>query len=223
MSKRSRGAEAVPPAAANKLLASLDTDKYVELLAKLVGEAEHLQNSPPQSLIPNEDRASDHVLERLEPFSATNGGPLIIERVHFTPNRGNVIITYPGTTDASVAFVGAHLDVVPANPENWERDPFALTVEGDRLYGRGTTDCLGHVALITELMVALATQRPALRRTVSAVFIANEENGHVVGIGVDRLMATGKLDHIKGGPVIWVDSADSQPSIGTCGSLPWHL
>jgi acetylornithine deacetylase len=29
------------------------------------------------------------------------------------------------------------MDVVPANPENWERDPFSLSVEGDRLYGRG--------------------------------------------------------------------------------------
>ena len=38
------------------------------------------------------------------------------------------------------------MDVVPANPENWQRDPFKLTVEGDQLFGRGTTDCLGHVS-----------------------------------------------------------------------------
>lgn len=37
----------------------------------------------------------------------------------------------------SVAFVGAHMDVVPANPENWDRDPFKLNIEGDKLYGRG--------------------------------------------------------------------------------------
>lgn len=30
-------------------------------------------------------------------------------------------------------------------------DPFKLIVEGDKLYGRGTTDCLGHVALLTDL------------------------------------------------------------------------
>ena len=35
----------------------------------------------------------------------------------------------------TVAFVGSHLDVVPADPETWERDPFKLTVEGDKLYG----------------------------------------------------------------------------------------
>ena len=41
------------------------------------------------------------------------------------------------------SFVGSHLDVVPANPETWNCDPFKLTVDpdGDRLFGRGTTDC----------------------------------------------------------------------------------
>ena len=57
------------------------------------------------------------------------------------------------------------MDVVPANPETWKRDPFKLTVEGDHLYGRGATDCLGHVALLTELMMGLAIERPALQRT----------------------------------------------------------
>ena len=58
---------------------------------------------------------------------------------------------------------------------------------------------------------------------MSAVFIANEEDGHVQGIGVDKLMDTGKMDHIKRGPVFWVDVADSQPCMGTAGSVTWHL
>jgi acetylornithine deacetylase len=28
------------------------------------------------------------------------------------------------------AFVGSHLDVVPANPETWNVNPFELTVDG---------------------------------------------------------------------------------------------
>jgi hypothetical protein len=42
-------------------------------------------------------------------------------------------------TDAkkTLGFVGSHMDVVPANPESWERDPFKITIEGDKLYGRG--------------------------------------------------------------------------------------
>ena len=55
-----------------------------------------------------------------------------------------------------MSFVGCHLDVVPANPETWDIDPFKLTVEGDMLKGRGTTDCLGHVSLITQLFAAVS-------------------------------------------------------------------
>ena len=82
---------------------------------------------------------------------------------------------------------------------------------------------MGHIALITELFLELAIKRPPLRRTVTAVFIANEENGVVENIGVDQLMATGKMDRLKNGPVYWVDCADSQPCTGTCGSATWTL
>ena len=47
-----------------------------------------------------------------------------------------------------------------------------LLVQGDKLHGRGTTDCLGHVALITELFILLAEKKPALKYSVHAVFIA---------------------------------------------------
>ncbi len=33
-----------------------------------------------------------------------------------------------------------HLDVVPANPENWDHDPFGGQIDGEFLYGRGALD-----------------------------------------------------------------------------------
>jgi hypothetical protein len=70
-------------------------------------------------------------------------------------------------------------DVVTANPDSWSFDPFKLTREGDKLLGRGVTDCLGHVALLTELFRQLAVTQPPLKATVMGVFIANEENSTV--------------------------------------------
>lgn len=70
-------------------------------------------------------------------------------------------------------------DVVTANPDTWSFDPFKLSVEGDKLQGRGVTDCLGHVALVTELFIQLAEHRPKLTPTLIAVFISNEENATV--------------------------------------------
>jgi acetylornithine deacetylase len=137
--------------------------------------------------------------------------------------RGNVIIKYPGTTDKVCSFVGSHLDVVPAEPKTWEHNPFKLFVDGDMLYGRGTTDCLGHVALLTDLMATLAEQKPILKTSVVVVFIVNEENSSFVGLGVDQLVKENYLDGLKGGPLFWIDAADSQPCIGTCGNLQWRL
>ena len=121
-----------------------------------------------------------------------------------------MIIKYPGTTDKICSFVGSHLDVVPANPASWERNPFVLTVEGDTLYGRGTTDCLGHVALLTDLLCTLAENKPVLKTSIVVVFIVNEENSSFVGLGVDQLAKEGYLDALKSGPLFWIDAADSQ-------------
>ena len=76
----------------------------------------------------------------------------------------------------------AHMDVVTANPESWAFDPFTFSREGDQLRGRGTTDCLGHVALLAELFKLLGQRRPKLKRTVVGVWIANEENSKVGGL-----------------------------------------
>ena len=115
------------------------------------------------------------------------------------------------------------LDVVPADPKTWDRNPFQLNIEGDVLYGRGTTDCLGHIALLTDLMATLAEKKPQLKTSIVLVFIANEENGDFVGVGVDQLAKEGYLDSLKAGPLFWIDAADSQPCIGTAGTITWKM
>ncbi|KAL9167084.1 hypothetical protein ABFS82_05G073000 [Erythranthe guttata] len=202
----------------------LNKDSFVTLLSKLIGESKHVQNNPPD-LIPEEDRIVGHVLDHLRPFStATGGGPLIINHVTYKPKRGNLIVEYPGTQPGKIlSFVGMHMDVVTANPSDWDFDPFTMSIEGDKLRGRGTTDCLGHVALVAELMKRLGETKPQLKSTVVAVFIASEENSSIPGVGVDALVKDGLLDKLKQGPLFWIDTADKQPCIGTGGMIPWKL
>eukprot|EP00878_Enallax_costatus_P036747 GHUV01041295.1.p1 GENE.GHUV01041295.1~~GHUV01041295.1.p1 ORF type:complete len:397 (+),score=107.15 GHUV01041295.1:486-1676(+) len=201
----------------------LDEGKFIDMLGKLIGEAKYLQNNPPE-LVPTEDRAARHVLEVLEPLSVDHGGPLVVRHVSFVEGRGNIIVEYPGKPGGGcISFVGAHLDVVTANPESWSFDPFKLTRDDDKLQGRGVTDCLGHVALMTELFRQLGTLKPQLKPTVLGVFIANEENSTLLGIGVDELVKRGMLDKCKEGPLYWLDTADSQPCIGTGGIAAWQL
>ncbi|XP_048447500.1 acetylornithine deacetylase-like [Pyrus x bretschneideri] len=207
-----------------KIVGDLDKESFMSLLSKLIGESKYLQNNPP-GLIPQEDRAVKQVLDSLLPLSTTTvGGPLVINHVTYFPGRGNVIVEYPGTVPGKIlSFVGCHMDVVTANPKDWEFDPFSLSIEGDKLRGRGTTDCLGHVALVTELMRRLAETKPKLKSTVVAVFIANEENSSISGVAVDALVKDGLLSKLKDGPLFWIDTADKQPCIGTGGMIPWKL
>ena len=59
-----------------------------------------------------------------------------------------------------LAFV-SHIDTVPAG-EGWTRDPFKATVEGDKLYGRGSGDAKASVAaMLTAAQDVAAAGGPA--------------------------------------------------------------
>jgi acetylornithine deacetylase len=57
------------------------------------------------------------------------------------------------------------------------------------------------VALVAQLMKRLGEVKPALKHSVIAVFICNEENSSVTGIGVDGLVKDKLLDKLKTGPL----------------------
>ncbi len=205
---------------------TLNTDRFLRVLRALVAVGERLQNSPSQEQPPpQEDLAGDIVLDELSAHTAR--GRLQVERVSYTKGRGNLILSYPGRSvgrpHQTVAFVGAHLDVVPADPKDWQRPPFALQVEGDRLYGRGVTDCLGHVAVLTDLFAQLAESEVELDHSVVGVVIADEELSNTHGVGIGRLVKDGRLDHLKNGPLYWIDSADFGPTTATAGMALWRL
>lgn len=55
---------------------------------------------------------------------------------------GNVIGEIDDGGESSVVFEG-HMDTVTADEKEWKHKPFDGTIEGDRLYGRGTSDMKG--------------------------------------------------------------------------------
>lgn len=55
------------------------------------------------------------------------------------------------------------------------------------------------------------------------IFIANEEAGGILGIGIDQLSREGYLEPLKKGPLFWVDAADRQPCVGTAGMVQWKI
>ena len=69
-----------------------------------------------------------------------------------------------------MGFIGSHFDVVLANPESWEHDPFKLTTEGEKMYGQGPTDCLGHVATGTKIGCSWQKEAIAEAKNSSCVY-----------------------------------------------------
>ncbi|KAF6151314.1 hypothetical protein GIB67_040587 [Kingdonia uniflora] len=103
----------------SSLIFDFDAESFTKLLSKLIGESKYLQNNPPE-LIPQENRVVKHLLDVLLPFSTTQGGPLVVNHVTYVEGRGNLIVEYPGTVPGKIlSFVGCHMDVVTANPDDW--------------------------------------------------------------------------------------------------------
>ncbi|MBI3304164.1 MAG: hypothetical protein HYZ72_19035, partial [Deltaproteobacteria bacterium] len=84
----------------------LNDDRFLRALGGMMAVCERLQNSPLKDApSPQEDLAGDVVCQELEPLARK--GKLRVERVSYAEGRGNLILTYPGRTARTVAFVGA--------------------------------------------------------------------------------------------------------------------
>ena len=72
-------------------------------------------------------------------------------------------------------ILSGHTDVVPVQGQPWETDPFELTQEGDKLYGRGACDMKGFLACC---LAAVPTfQQADLKKPVYFAFSFDEEIG----------------------------------------------
>ncbi len=81
-----------------------------------------------------------------------------------------------------------HLDVVPVGTAAWTIDPFAATLDGDRLWGRGASDMKAGVAAMTVAALRWAERHGA--GDLYLAFTADEERG---GLGAEALSSAGKL------------------------------
>ena len=72
-------------------------------------------------------------------------------------------------------ILSGHTDVVPVDGQDWHTDPFAMTEKAGRLYGRGTSDMKGFIALC--LAFAPKFAELDLQRPIHFAFSYDEEVG----------------------------------------------
>ncbi|MBY8334484.1 M20/M25/M40 family metallo-hydrolase [Qipengyuania pacifica] len=73
----------------------------------------------------------------------------------------------------------AHMDVVDALPEDWDRDPFTLTEEDGYFFGRGTMDNKYGVANLVGTFIRLKNEGWTPNRDLYLAFSGDEETGMV--------------------------------------------
>jgi acetylornithine deacetylase len=88
--------------------------------------------------------------------------------------KANLLATI-GPEVAGGVVLSGHTDVVPVDGQPWTSDPFVLTHRGDKLYGRGTCDMKGFLALA--LAAAPRLVAAPLKRPVHLAFSYDEEVG----------------------------------------------
>jgi acetylornithine deacetylase/succinyl-diaminopimelate desuccinylase-like protein len=90
---------------------------------------------------------------------------------------------------AKPILFSAHMDVVDARPEDWDRDPYKLIEENGTFYGRGTLDNKAGVAALTSTILRLKKAGAKPRRTLVFAFVGDEETGLDEADGTTRQIA----------------------------------
>jgi acetylornithine deacetylase/succinyl-diaminopimelate desuccinylase-like protein len=92
------------------------------------------------------------------------------------PKEGGLVAILPGTDPkAKAILLLAHIDVVEAKREDWERDPFKLIEEGGYFYARGSLDDKSMSATWVDTLIRLRAERTKPRRTVKMALTCGEE------------------------------------------------
>ncbi|WXG46105.1 MAG: M20 family metallopeptidase [Candidatus Atabeyarchaeum deiterrae] len=125
--------------------------------------------------------------------------------------RPNVIVDLDKNSDTTLLLV-THFDIVPPGGE-WTHDPFKLTIENDKAYGRGASDDKGAIVSCLGALSKLADDKTA-DVNVKLIITCDEEVGGEAGIEylTDRVK-------IRGDAALVVDSGPEYVSCGASGVI----
>lgn len=127
------------------------------------------------------------VTDYLERFAQRLG--LDYLRQPISPGRDNLIVTLPGERDpiagGQLLLLEAHQDTVPV--EGMTIPPWTPTIRDGRLYGRGSCDIKGGLAVLLAVLARLAEESSAGRPTLVIAATVNEEYGFTGARGLAQL------------------------------------
>src|SRR5918992_930444 len=102
------------------------------------------------------------------------------EDIHILPlgETASLVVRYRGNgRGGKPILLLAHMDVVTAKPEEWQRDPFTLIEENGYFFGRGTLDNKQGVTVLTSTFMRLKREGFVPTRDLVIAFSGDEETG----------------------------------------------
>ena len=134
----------------------------------------------------------------------------------YEDTRTSVIARAGGADSKPPLCLTGHLDVVPLGSRKWTKDPFSGEADGDRLYGRGSSDMKAGLAA---MLLAARSVAKKLSGTPGVVLVltAAEEGGC---IGSQHLARTQLLG--KAGAIVVGEPTSNYPYVGHKGSLKFY-
>ena len=127
---------------------------------------------------PGERAAADYVMGLLQEVGLD---PQLTES---DPGRASVVVRTEGRDSSRPGLVlHGHLDVVPAEAEDWSVDPFAAEIKDGMIWGRGAVDMKDMDAMLLATLRQLARSGEKPPRDIVWAFFADEEAGGKKGAG----------------------------------------
>ena len=123
------------------------------------------------------------------------------------PNQSNVVAVLPGKEHRRCLLLNAHLDTVGVDGMD---QPFTLKRQGDRLYGRGTYNMKGSVAIILLLAENFTRNPPPL--DILLTLVSDEEDKST---GMEYLVQKW-LPQVSPAPVGGIFLEPTEEDIGVC-------
>jgi succinyl-diaminopimelate desuccinylase len=158
---------------------------------------------------PGQERDCAEYLARL-----LEDGGFKVTLYEFSERRTSLIAQIGSYGDkAPICFAG-HMDTVPLGGNRWEKDPFSGEVDGDKVFGRGSSDMKGGLAAM--VVAALRLANIANRKAgITLVCTASEETGCQ---GAHHLAKLGNALRDAGALLI-AEPTSNYPLVGHKGAL----
>jgi acetylornithine deacetylase/succinyl-diaminopimelate desuccinylase-like protein len=104
------------------------------------------------------------------------------------PRKGNLVARLRGTGARKPILLLAHIDVVPANPEDWSVDPFKLTEQDGYFYARGSSDNKYMAAAFVTNLIRYKQEGYKPDRDIIVALETDEEILDHNGLGIQWLL-----------------------------------